>query len=240
MAFIAFVSGTTLDATTMNDSFYHIGQDDILPLGGVNLDPTTGVANLGVTATAWNTIFCNNIEPDSSSSLWTLLTEFETSVGASSIEVSNINGDEDEYYFIIASGRGETSGGGGVLKLHFNTSSSPNYGFQTLQASGALTFSARDISESGFEIMNVLEGTIGTTGIGTNTSHSRLLINARTGKERTGILNLSEQASASETFSNSFASVRQKWIWNDKTTTITSFKFTGVGPGWKLRIWKGK
>ncbi|MDY6888129.1 MAG: hypothetical protein SVV88_10915, partial [Pseudomonadota bacterium] len=64
MSLTTFVSSTLTDAIEINDNFKHVGQGNLLPMGGSGLDNTTSVYDLGSSTYKWNNLFVNNIYAD--------------------------------------------------------------------------------------------------------------------------------------------------------------------------------
>lgn len=61
MAFTILTNGTTISASVLNDNFYHIGQGDLLPRGGVSLTAETGQHDLGSSGNKWRSIYVNEL-----------------------------------------------------------------------------------------------------------------------------------------------------------------------------------
>lgn len=61
MSFAIITNSTTISATELNNNFYHIGQGDLLPMGGVSLTAETGQHNLGSSGNQWRSIYVNEI-----------------------------------------------------------------------------------------------------------------------------------------------------------------------------------
>ena len=61
MAFTILTNGTTISASVLNDNFYHIGQGDLLPRGGVSLTAETGQHDLGSSGNKWRSIYINEL-----------------------------------------------------------------------------------------------------------------------------------------------------------------------------------
>lgn len=65
MSFTIFKSGYTISADDIMGNFYHVAQDNFLPLGGSNLSNTTGVYNLGDYYHRWGkSYFAGSISVD--------------------------------------------------------------------------------------------------------------------------------------------------------------------------------
>lgn len=61
MSFTIITNSTTISATELNNNFYHIGQGDLLPMGGVSLTAETGQHDLGSSGNKWRSIYVNEI-----------------------------------------------------------------------------------------------------------------------------------------------------------------------------------
>lgn len=62
MSFTIITNSTTISATELNNNFYHIGQGDLLPMGGVSLTAETSQHDLGSSGNRWRSIYVNEIE----------------------------------------------------------------------------------------------------------------------------------------------------------------------------------
>ena len=64
MSFTILQKNATITATDVNNNFYHIGQGNMMPHGGLSLDETTSAYNLGSDQYRWNNANINNIYAD--------------------------------------------------------------------------------------------------------------------------------------------------------------------------------
>jgi hypothetical protein len=110
------------------DNFYTISQGDRLPRGGTNLDPTTGVYNIGDSTYYWDEVYCNTLDAPRPSNIDYLITRHILTTAAQSVEFtgltdqynyelrlkySNMNGPSTSIYLLI---NGITAGGFGGIR----------------------------------------------------------------------------------------------------------------------------
>lgn len=99
MSFSVLYESTTADYSVVNANFQYIANGSIYPMGGTNLDNTTGVDNLGSATYPWKTIYANRLKQ--TYPYWTLITELTITSATTSIQISGLNGDVDKQYLLI-------------------------------------------------------------------------------------------------------------------------------------------
>ena len=133
MAFIELENSTTADATDINNNFYHVAQGSVLPMGGVDLDYTDSVYDLGSSSATWNYLKCLNINTNNVEGYaGYLISEVTLTATASSIEFTGLN-EENKFVKIIA----YIPKCGGNVNLILNNISSSSYSGLHIRVQGA-------------------------------------------------------------------------------------------------------
>ncbi len=103
MAFTIFQKYTLVDPDEVNDNFYHIGDGDLMPRGGLSLTVTDSVYDLGNADTRYSEIHVNdvNITGELSES-WNLVGREVLSATAATLSISDLDGENSEFFHIIA------------------------------------------------------------------------------------------------------------------------------------------
>lgn len=154
MAFTVFHTGDTASATEVMNNFYHIFQGDRLPRGGANLEPTTGVYDIGSSAYRWNNVFCESIIGDTINStnhqIFRKITSVDIGQSATSYDITGLNNAISRIYYLdikLQSSVSETSGAS-YIKLGINNDSTQSYGYRL--KFGATGYTISSIAQSIF------------------------------------------------------------------------------------------
>ncbi len=124
MAFTIFQKYTLVDPDKVNDNFYHIGDGDLMPRGGLSLTVTNSVYDLGNADTKFSEIHINDayITGELSES-WNLVGREVLSATAATLSISGLDGENSEFFHIIARAvTGSTSGQRLLLSVGDTTS----------------------------------------------------------------------------------------------------------------------
>lgn len=233
-----FVNSTTADASDVNDVFYHIAQGTRLPMGGNDLDYTTGVYDLGSSTYRWNDLYCEDINisgslTTSDKNIYSLIAETTLTSATSRIEFTGLNGDSCGEYIILCRSISDTATSAGISYLHFNGDSATNYGYQRIAAISTTVSAARNTSYSGIQVVGTALGKI---------DYSIIKVYTNSGYERTVLQDILQRGSS--TTIGVFGS--WSWIWNNTSDTITSMQFENsngdaiFSTGTTIQIWGRK
>jgi hypothetical protein len=147
MPFTVFTESTTAYANEVMDNFYTIAQGDRLPRGGANLDPTTGVYNIGSASYYWDEVFCQSIDLSNSNKLETLISRQILSAAAQSVEFTGLAGDTNyelklKYHNMAGASTGIYLLVNGVTAASFGMTRYTVDGWATLPSVYASTYSS--------------------------------------------------------------------------------------------------
>ena len=131
MAFTHFTNGSIGYASQVNDNFYFIADGDRLPVATTTMGYTTGVYNIGATATTWanlyaNNVYCSNINITgsiTSSTIKHIIASYGPDTGTS-FEITGLDGDIHREYCIEFEGNPASNA---YLGFFFNGDTSTNY-----------------------------------------------------------------------------------------------------------------
>ena len=134
--FIRFQKNETIYAEEMNSNFNYLAGNR-LPYGGSYLLPSTSVYNIGDSSRGFKAIHYTGTFHRDNRQLYTLLVETEIPVGSKYVDLSGLNGDDDEEYFILADSSVQVSG-----YINGDTGSSGLYRFLRAYGTTATVFTA--------------------------------------------------------------------------------------------------
>jgi len=221
--FNIFVNGTLADATQVMQNFYHVGQEDRLPMGGSSLDPTTSVFDLGEDNYIWQNTFCNTLyvyDSISASNVWIQQGSIEVTTPTDRIEITGLNGDASNAFLIDVIFRTSTTGSS-QLNMYINGDSSASYSYyRTAFSSGT---SAGGVL-SGQSTMIVCNQTFFDSGGSDRLSTARMKLSTKSG--RTRIAHIEETNDIRPSVGGlDIKNYYTQYTWSNTTDTITSLVF---------------
>lgn len=152
------------------------------------------------------------------------------SAPATSVTITGLDGDTDVLYRLVFRGVNNYNGAASV-GLTFNGDSGTNYGYQRLYGSDAASGADRYTAISGFSI--------GNYGVLNDKTFSEVLVYAKSGYVRTGILNDAWNINGT-TIS---AILLKGFVWNNTATNMYSMTIdtagyaNGLGTGTVIELW---
>ena len=212
-----FQKYTIISSDEMNGNFSYIANGDLIPHGGINLDPTTSIYDLGSDIYKWKTIYAENVTASSvtvDGDTFIKISETIITSSAISIEFSGLNGDVDNIYVLAGqltfAGYSTTTG---IVNMIINGDSSAAYG-------------GTEAIFDGVDAYNNDNGTGKTSVVITrqkNVADFNFTMFAKTGIARHGFgKGTSADASSAVHYMNAF-------FWSSTSDTITSIKlYTSV------------
>jgi hypothetical protein len=227
MSYILLEKYHTGSATDLNNDFYHVGQGSLMPLGSTSLEPTTGVYNLGSSATSWNNAYVNTINLGSGTvnRCMNMIAEVTLTATASSIEFTGLNGETDVIYEVNCNIVGYASG---TVYMYPNSDSATNnYGYHQLYAENTVLTASRGTSISGMFL-----GIFNYDTTSAKYTKSSLIMYANNNLKLCLI-------KINENVGNTYIKYLRiiPYVWNN-SATLTSMKFTGYfDPGTHIEIW---
>jgi hypothetical protein len=228
MSFIVLQNSTTADANDINNNFYHVAQGTRYPMAGSTLSYNNGSYDLGSSTYTWKALHVNDIYTDSVSSGFLKILEAESLINATttSITISGLNGDNSISYEIVLLYKGYNAGSANLF-INGNSTTS-NYGYITLEASG-----------SSYTLSNVASSTgIPLCDITVTYSAAFCKMSLYTKSDLPRMYNIYSINQVTNTTINNIKTVNG--VYNN-LTTITSLKLTGYfSPGTHLLIWGNK
>ncbi|MCP4651433.1 MAG: hypothetical protein GY853_15310 [PVC group bacterium] len=241
--------GYTIDADELDSNWKHIGQGSRLPMAGTAMTTTSGVYNLGSDIYRWKDVHVQNIDMstdlnavaitgDSASVValsnnegfehcFNLIAEVTLTATASAIEITGLNGDTDEIYWVMIKLIKATSSGD-WFSMYINNDDAANYGYQYLLGENATVTSARKITHTSIYVGGA-GNSLGVCGF------SESFIYAKTGNERLVLTRMLKSGGGTWVYQNwNFGS-----IWNNISDTITNLKFSvaDIQPNTNIQIW---
>lgn len=235
--FTRFLKGDYIIATEMMDNFYHIGQGNWLPRGGVDLEATTSVYNLGSSDNKWDNVYCKSLDFNGTNvkNAICIVTETTITSATTSIEFTNLNSDDGKgfYFFSMDLVHANTATS---IYLHLNRDTATNYSYEYVRYQG-LTLTMGTGTSDGLVIGEAL------TGITATSLYSKIDL----------FLQGRAVASGRGCISHHIKCVDEEYIygmadyfshWNDLTTTLTSIILTTDVTGFFLsgtviKLWRG-
>jgi hypothetical protein len=215
--------GHTISATDFDLNFKHIGQGNLEPKGGVLLENTTGVYDLGSDLFRFNNIHIQNVHLSDGGEIqkcMNLISEVTLTATASSIEFTGLNEDTDEIYEIIVNGIGYNTNS--AYFAYFNGDSGSNYGYQQLTMIDAMLYINRGIFPGIY---------LGATGFETSAALNFKFFGVFFEK----YLLTKSVGNTGESFLREENLFGQNW---NNASTLTSMKFVGsFDVGTNIQIW---
>jgi len=226
MPFTVFATGDTISSSEFNDNYYHYGQDDLLPRGGVSLEATTSVYDLGSGTYRWKSIYANNLTIIGSlTGSWQRISTVDVSTPVSRIELFGLNGDVDDHYMILADFEFSSPAADTYLLMSLNSNSEIAY-YSRGYVVDALAVSVFNYTGSGIYVAN-----IGTIETGTAVIHSRISLFSKTGYNKMAVLETGElqgSTNGSQYIHRKFGAVMNTTT-SDTLTTIQFYCDTTTG-----------
>ena len=236
MSFTRFLENHTITASEMNNNFYHCSQGDWLPMGGTDLNYTSGVYDLGSDTYKWDQVYLQNINISGDlKNTWNFLTSYEinaVNTYTARIEFTGLNGDIDQIYLL--KGNFVVTSTGDWCQMRINGDSSSSYGFQRLLHYATTVDSGRNNNNSSF---NLLYFSGETTTVMNN--YFECLFYVKTGIYR--MLMGSAIAGCTGKYAGRCTIIDN--IWNNTNVTITSLVFdrsggTNFNTGTSIKIYR--
>lgn len=218
MPFTIFQKYRKIDATEMNDNFYHCFQGDWLPRGGVSLTATTGVYDLGSDVYRWNNVYVQNLEITGElPRCFNLIDETTLTDTATTIDITGLNGDTDEIYIIqYRITHDNIPASATQLRLGLNEDSATNYGYQRLRANGAVIDASRSTLQNAMNL--ALMRTFTST---TYFTSGEIILFSKSGNERVAISDCARGIS-----DDYMEGIRLGGsVWDNTIDTLTSLQF---------------
>ena len=226
MSFSPFVEDTTITTSQMNGNFQAIGSGNWLPLGGANLEATTGIYDLGSTVSRWKDVYTNslNVSGYSNGSTWNLLADVVVStINASILEITGFTGDVfyleiymDAYAYVAFPIPGYFSS---TVYIQFNIDGTGSHGYNMRRNSGSLE---RTINTGVTAGVALTDSTVTVHHMWTN-----ILLYAKPGYERLGIVKSFDWQELTATMQK--VEHTGSLIWNNTSDTLTSIRLRTEG-----------
>ncbi len=240
MAYTILQNKTKGEASKVQANFEYIGSGNLLPMGGTNLDYTTGIYNLGSDNYKWNNLYVNSITNEYNEEIkYKNLNIVPFNYLSNRIDFLNLNGDLDIIYKI--QGRlylelySPTITAYTGIKIYLNGDSSTNYGYERIQAIGNSISANNNANSNGILFWYSPSFAFNAS----TTIYFNMTIYAKTGFERTIII---------RTFQNNIYDVAGiipmqlsvvAGIWNNTTQTLTNINIVSdfYGATYSACIW---
>lgn len=231
MAWTEFIRYTTISAVEINDNFSLYAEGDKLPRNGSSMDTTDSTLNLGSITYNWNTLYTNEINiKEELGSVINLMAEVTLSATASEIEFTGLNGNEDDFYIILASFLTDKTGSS--CRLVINQDSGTNYlGQYIIGTHTTLSVTALRQTESSIYVG------YNNRGFTYGSMFSEIFLNVNSNYPRTIQLKSSGEMNSSKCIFT-----YQSHVWGNASDTITTLTFYGdvanmFCAGTNIQIW---